>query len=70
MSHHCMERQAEEPEKITCFTHNEDSFAAAALGSVTLRQKLLQWLDQEEREGELQEIFYNLANNLAKKEWS
>lgn len=65
-----MERQAEEPEKITCFTHNEDSFAAAVPEFVTLRQELLQWLDQEEREGELQEIFYNLANNLAKKEWS
>lgn len=45
-----MEGQAEEPEKITCFTHNEDSFAAAVPESAALR--MLVELTPPERTGQ------------------
>lgn len=34
------------------------------------KQKLLQWLSQEERDGELQKTFHDLADSLAKEDWS
>lgn len=34
------------------------------------KRELLRWLDEEEREGELRKIFQNLADSLAKEDWS
>ena len=34
------------------------------------KRELLQWLDQEERQGELEKLFQNLADGLAKKDWA
>lgn len=34
------------------------------------KQELLQQLGQEERDGELQQFFHDLADRLAKEDWS
>lgn len=34
------------------------------------KQALLRWLDQEERESELRELFQNLADSLVKEDWA
>lgn len=34
------------------------------------KQELLRWLDREERESELRELFQNLADSLTKEDWT
>ena len=34
------------------------------------KQELLRWLDQEERQSELEKFFQNLADSLAKEDWA